>query len=64
MFASHALPGVVPGIQYDEGAEKGLLVIVQIESKSGVENIEKIVLVDGVDVIFIGKLMVFQVSFS
>lgn len=53
-FAPHAFPGLPPGKQYDEGAEKGLMVVVQIESRSGVENSEKIASVPGVDVLFIG----------
>ncbi|ETS76804.1 hypothetical protein PFICI_12191 [Pestalotiopsis fici W106-1] len=52
MFATHAIPGV--GTAYDAGAATGLLVVVQIESKSGVENIEEITRVEGVDVVFIG----------
>jgi 4-hydroxy-2-oxoheptanedioate aldolase len=54
MFAPHSMLGLVPG-EYDTRADKGLLVIVQIESRSGVENAEKIANVDGVDVVFIGK---------
>lgn len=55
MFAPHALPGVTPGSQYDDGAADGLMVVVQIESVSGVENVEKIAQVKGVDVLFIGE---------
>jgi len=54
MFATHALPGVAPGKDYDDEAAKDLLVVVQIESVSGVENVEKIAAVDGLDVLFIG----------
>ena len=55
MFAPHSFIGVKPGNQYDEGKADRLLVVVQIESKSGVENIEQIAQVEGVDVIFIGE---------
>lgn len=54
MYSPHAFPGVAPGEQYDANANKNLLVIVQLESRSGVENVEKIAAVDGVDVLFIG----------
>ncbi|KAF2122560.1 2,4-dihydroxyhept-2-ene-1,7-dioic acid aldolase, partial [Lophiotrema nucula] len=53
MFASHSISGVV-GAQYDDNADKSLSVIVQIESRPGVENVEKIAGVDGIDVLFIG----------
>ncbi|KAJ5707809.1 hypothetical protein N7488_007610 [Penicillium malachiteum] len=39
---------------YDEGIQSGLTVAVQIESRAGVEDIEKIASVDGVNVLFIG----------
>ncbi|KUL91946.1 hypothetical protein ZTR_01082 [Talaromyces verruculosus] len=51
MFAAHSLPR---GSNYDEGADKALMVVVQIESRSGVENVEEIAKVDGLDVLFIG----------
>lgn len=54
MFAPHAFPGVAPGEEYDEGSQTGTIVVVQIESKAGVENVEKIAAVEGVDVLFIG----------
>jgi len=54
MFAPHAIPGVEPGEHHDVGADEALIVAVQIESRSGVENCEKIAQVDGVDVLFIG----------
>lgn len=54
MFAPHAFPGVNPGTDYDEGAEQGITVAVQIESRPGVENVEKIAAVPGIDVLFIG----------
>lgn len=54
MYTPHAFPGVSPGEQYDSNANGSLLVVVQLESRSGVENVEKIAAVDGVDVLFIG----------
>jgi 4-hydroxy-2-oxoheptanedioate aldolase len=55
MFAPHAFPGVKPG-EYDETTHDEVLVIVQIESRPGVENVEKIAAVEGLDVLFIGEL--------
>ena len=40
---------------YAAEADKSLLVIVQIESKGGVANVEEIAKVDGVDVLFVGE---------
>lgn len=54
MFAPHAFPGVKPG-EYDEKTHGEVLVIVQIESRPGVENVEKIAAVEGLDVLFIGR---------
>lgn len=54
MFAPHAFRGVDAGSGYDEGAQSGVTVAVQIESRPGVENVEKIAAVDGIDVLFIG----------
>lgn len=54
MFASHSFPGVNPGPNYSEGAQQGITVAVQIESRPGVENVEKIAAVPGLDVLFIG----------
>lgn len=54
MFATHSLPGVNPGPEYDEGVNSSMTVAVQIESRSGVENVEKIAAVPGIDVLFIG----------
>lgn len=56
MYSPHAFPGVAPGDQYDANANSSLLVVVQLESRSGVENVEKIAAVDGIDVLFIGRL--------
>lgn len=55
MFSPHAFPGVQPGPQYDDNANKDLLVMVQIESRQGVENVEKIAAVEGLDALLIGK---------
>ncbi|CRG86524.1 2,4-dihydroxyhept-2-ene-1,7-dioic acid aldolase [Talaromyces islandicus] len=54
MFAPHAMPGVAAGEQHDAHADDSLIVAVQIESRSGVENVEKIAAVDGLDVLLIG----------
>lgn len=54
MFAPHAMPGVVAGEYHDAHADDSLIVAVQIESRSGVENVEKIAAVDGLDVLLIG----------
>ncbi|KAH7150178.1 Pyruvate/Phosphoenolpyruvate kinase-like domain-containing protein [Dactylonectria estremocensis] len=53
MFSPHSLPGVAGG-QYDDGADQSLLVMVQIESRSGVENVEAIAKTEGLDVLLIG----------
>jgi 4-hydroxy-2-oxoheptanedioate aldolase len=52
MFTSHAFQ-TTDG-NYISGADKNLLVIVQIESVKGVENVEEIAKVDGLDCLFIG----------
>jgi 4-hydroxy-2-oxoheptanedioate aldolase len=54
MFATHSFHGLPAG-QYDERANKDLLVAVQIESRSAVENVEEIAQVEGVDVLLIGE---------
>ncbi|KAJ5920778.1 hypothetical protein N7466_009104 [Penicillium verhagenii] len=54
MFAPHSFPGLNPGPDHDDGANNGITVAVQIESRSGVENVEKIAAVPGIDVLFIG----------
>lgn len=56
MFASHSIPGI-KGSEYDEDADKGLFVAVQIESQSGVDNVEEIAKVEGLDALLIGKSM-------
>lgn len=48
------MPGVGSGPSYDDNINDGVTVCVQIESKSGVENVEKIAAVPGIDVLFIG----------
>lgn len=59
MFA-HSVPGAI-GAEYDDNANDSLLVIVQIESRQGVESVEKIAAVDGIDVLFIGECLLVQV---
>jgi 4-hydroxy-2-oxoheptanedioate aldolase len=54
MFALHSFPEV-PAAQYDAGADKNTAVFVQIESKGGLESVEKIAAVEGLDGILIGK---------
>jgi 4-hydroxy-2-oxoheptanedioate aldolase len=54
MFALHSFPEV-PAVQYDAGADKNTAVFVQIESKGGLESVEKIAAVDGLDGVLIGK---------
>jgi 4-hydroxy-2-oxoheptanedioate aldolase len=54
MFTSHAFQ--TADASYVSGADKNLLVIVQIESVKGVENVEEIAKVDGLDCLFIGTL--------
>lgn len=40
--------------QYAAVANDDILVIAQIESRAGVDNVDEIVAVEGVDVIFVG----------
>ncbi|KAE8380345.1 Pyruvate/Phosphoenolpyruvate kinase-like domain-containing protein [Aspergillus bertholletiae] len=54
LYAPHAFPGVQPGPQYDNYADANLMVMVQIESKSGLESVEEIAKVEGLDVLLIG----------
>ncbi|KAK6064487.1 2,4-dihydroxyhept-2-ene-1,7-dioic acid aldolase [Seiridium cupressi] len=54
LFAIHAFAGVQPGDDYDANADNDLIVSVQIESRQGVENVEDIAKVDGLDVLLIG----------
>ncbi|KAL3471193.1 Pyruvate/Phosphoenolpyruvate kinase-like domain-containing protein [Aspergillus californicus] len=53
MFALHSFPNV-PAPAYDAGADKQTLVFVQIESRPGVESVEKIAAVEGLDGVLIG----------
>lgn len=41
-------------VEYTEAANRETLVVVQVETRQAVENIEQIAAVDGIDVIFIG----------
>jgi 4-hydroxy-2-oxoheptanedioate aldolase len=45
---------VQAGAQYDDNADQSLLAMVQIESRSGVESVEEIAKVEGLDVLLIG----------
>lgn len=54
MFSGHAFG--VPEAQYPGAADDTLLVIVQIESRQAVDNVEEIAKVPGIDVLFIGEL--------
>ncbi|CAK7265825.1 hypothetical protein SEPCBS119000_001716 [Sporothrix epigloea] len=54
LFAFHAFPGVAAGDDYDKSADGNLLVAVQIESRQGVENVDAIAAVPGLDVLLIG----------
>ncbi|RAL06600.1 HpcH/HpaI aldolase family protein [Aspergillus homomorphus CBS 101889] len=54
MFASHSFPSVLSDNDYEEVSQNGIIVMVQIESKSGVENVEKIAKVEGLDGLLIG----------
>lgn len=42
------------GVKYATPANKNILVIVQIESRDGVDNIDEILAVEGLDLAFIG----------
>ncbi|ORY32263.1 Pyruvate/Phosphoenolpyruvate kinase-like domain-containing protein [Naematelia encephala] len=52
MFSPHSF--LAPEAQYAQEADEHCLVIVQIESRQGVENVEEIAKVPGLDVLFIG----------
>ncbi|KAB8207719.1 Pyruvate/Phosphoenolpyruvate kinase-like domain-containing protein [Aspergillus parasiticus] len=54
LYAPHAFPGVQAGAQYDDNADQNLLVMVQIESRSGLDSVEEIAKVEGLDVLLIG----------
>lgn len=53
LFTGHSFPGVTPAA-YDSEADQSLIVAVQIESRSGVDNVEEIAKVEGLDVLLIG----------
>jgi 4-hydroxy-2-oxoheptanedioate aldolase len=52
LFSAHAFG--TPDNAYAPAADDSLLVIVQIESRVAVENVEEIARVDGIDLLFIG----------
>jgi 2-keto-3-deoxy-L-rhamnonate aldolase RhmA len=54
MYTAHSFPGVSPA-EYDAKTHAEVLVVVQIESRPGVENVEEIAKVEGLDVLFIGE---------
>lgn len=54
LFAIHAFPGVAAGDDYDGSADANLMVAVQIESRQGVENVDAIAAVPGLDMLLIG----------
>ncbi|CAK7237859.1 hypothetical protein SBRCBS47491_010178 [Sporothrix bragantina] len=54
LFAIHAFPGVAAGDDYDKSADANLIVAVQIESRQGVENVDAIAAVPGLDALLIG----------
>ena len=56
LYAAHSVPGLPQaGPSYDDHADNELLVMVQIESQQGLENVEAIAKTDGIDVLLIGK---------
>lgn len=55
---THQIFGVVEG-KYEVTCDDNLLVIVQIESRAGVENVEDIAKTEGVDVLFVGMSNIF-----
>lgn len=57
MFTSPSF-GIKLEPDYAAQADKTLVVIVQIESRSGVDNVEKIAAVEGLDCLFIGRSVV------
>jgi len=60
MYTHHAFGGTCTPEEYRKGADD-VLVIVQIESKESIDNLEEIAQVDGLDVLFIGP---FDLSLS
>lgn len=55
MFSPHAFPAADPNSDYVAGAQNELMVIVQIESRPGLESVEEIARVDGIDALLIGE---------
>lgn len=53
MYCGHTFG--VSDSEYPNHADKELLVIVQIESRQGVDNVEEIAKVEGLDCLFIGE---------
>ncbi|PKY04234.1 Phosphoenolpyruvate/pyruvate domain-containing protein [Aspergillus campestris IBT 28561] len=53
-FAAHSLPDASAAVAYDEAANDSLVVMVQIESQRGVDNVEEIARVEGLDGVLIG----------
>ncbi|PLB42014.1 HpcH/HpaI aldolase family protein [Aspergillus candidus] len=53
-FAAHSLPDAAAAVAYDDAANDSLVVMVQIESQRGVDNVEEIARVDGLDGVLIG----------
>ncbi|KLO09963.1 Phosphoenolpyruvate/pyruvate domain-containing protein [Schizopora paradoxa] len=60
MYTHHTFGGTCTAEEYKNGADN-VLVIVQIENKESVDNLEEIAQVDGLDVLFIGP---FDLSLS
>ncbi|KAF2484877.1 2,4-dihydroxyhept-2-ene-1,7-dioic acid aldolase [Neohortaea acidophila] len=54
MFSPHSFPAADPNSDYVAGAQNELMVIVQIESRPGLESVEEIARVDGIDALLIG----------
>lgn len=53
LYSTHAF-SELSAAEYDAGADKELVIGVQIESQSGVDNVEAIAKVDGLDMLLIG----------
>ena len=54
MFSAHTFKGITQ-VEYPAAADDNLLVMVQIESVLGLQNVEEIAKVDGLDILFIGE---------
>lgn len=57
MFSPHAFPAAEPNSDYVAGSQNELMVMVQIESRPGLESVEEIARVDGIDALLIGGLL-------